>query len=140
MALRSALSLEVQKYLESISGAPDFFERFLSSKDFARMKNIAKDFGGISIALPDTAMVLELNVYGMISFPSHAPTVLAVGAPQNGERDEAHSHAVHEFLKYFSRSVYPGRDAAWCTGALIQAIYDSFTAKIEDSMKRGLRT
>jgi hypothetical protein len=131
MSTTSALSPRVLQYLEDIRGAPCRFERFLSSADFSRMKEFAKGFGGIRILLPEGDCALELNVFGVLTLKPRFAVIYTASSSVVGVRDEEYSSRVRDFIEGIQKWCYPGKDPAWCAAVVIQAIYDSVTARVE---------
>jgi hypothetical protein len=139
MQSASALSPQVLQYLESIKGAPCFFEKFLQTDDFKRMREFAKDFGGIEIPLPNGKCDLVLNLFGVITLEPCPGTIYAITAKANGEDDETFQMNLKHFLSGVRKHVFPGSDSAWCAAAVVQAVYDSTTKKVNDAIARSVR-
>jgi hypothetical protein len=140
MERKSALSSEVRQYLENINGASGFFERFLSSEDFADMKRFAKDFGGITIVLPQTSATLLLNVFGQISYHSPSGEDVFITSATPSASSDAYQKNCKAFLSAVRKGEYQHRDSAWCAEAVIQALYDSVTEKVRAAITQSRRT
>ncbi|HXK37878.1 MAG TPA: hypothetical protein VJ579_02325 [Candidatus Paceibacterota bacterium] len=139
MSNTSALSPDVLSYLESIRGAPCYLERFLSCPDFKFMREIAKDFGGIEIALPNTHYTFMLNVYGVIMFQPSGDYGYGVTVRGVDEDSATHEARVREFLSAVRKSIYPETDSAWCASVVVQACYSAITARVGNAIKRSVR-
>lgn len=133
----SALSPKVLEYLEHIKGAPCLLERFLSSDDFKRMQDFAKDFGGIDIELPDGKYDITLNVFGVLTLQVRNVVMHSVTHRRLGIDEATHREIVQDFLSGIRQYAYPEMDSAWCAQVVIQAIYDATTAKVERAITRS---
>lgn len=139
MTEKSALSPMVRAYLDTARSIPCIFARFLTTPDFKKMQEIAKDFGGLDIELPGGKYALTLNVFGVLTLEPKYGLIYAVTTQREAEDDAAYMTEVRAFIAGVRQYVYPSEGSVWCSEAIIQALYDSTTKRIEEATGKSLR-